>query len=91
MTDEFLSYAKVKHCGFNHDVAKHGIKEYVRGNAHTNVIEGFWSQFKRSVGGTYHCVSPKHIQFYVDEFAWRYNHRKSEIPFFDLLLRRVVL
>ena len=91
MTDEFRSYAKMKHYGFAHDFVKHGIKEYVRGNIHTNTIEGFWSQFKRSVKGTYHSVSPKHLQLYVDEFAWRYNHRKSEIPLFELLLQRVVL
>ena len=91
MTDEFLSYAKIKYCGFNHDVVKHGIKEYVRGDIHTNTIEGFWSQFNRSVSGTYHIISPKHLQLYVDEFAWRYNHRKFETPFFELLLQRVVL
>ena len=90
MTDEFLSYAKIRNYGLEHDVVKHGIKEYVRGNVHTNTIEGFWSQFKRSVKGTYHSVSPKHLQLYVDEFAWRYNHRASETPFFDLLLQRVV-
>ena len=62
MTDEFRSYAKMKHYGFDHDFVKHGIKEYVRGNVHTNTIEGFWSQFKRSTHGTYHSISPKHPQ-----------------------------
>ena len=54
--------------------------EYVRGNTHTNTIEGFWSQFKRSVHGTFHCVSPKHLQAYLDEFSFRYNHRDASLP-----------
>lgn len=89
-TDEFLSYADIGIYGFDHDVIKHKVKEYVRGIVHTNTIEGFWSQLKRSINGTYHKVSPKYLQFYVNEFAWRYNHRKSEIPFFQLLIRRLV-
>jgi len=75
--------------GYDHDVIKHKIKEYVRGKVHTNTIEVFWSQLKRSLHGTYHHVSPKYLQLYVDEFAFRYNHRKSETPFFQLLLRQM--
>jgi transposase-like protein len=90
-SDELSSYEKLKHYGFKHDVIKHRIKEYVRDEVHTNTIEGFWSQLKRSIDGTYHSVSPQHHQLYVDEFSWRYNHRSSENPFFELLLRRVVL
>ena len=89
-TDEFLSYRDIKKYDFDHDVVKHHIKEYVRGNVHTNTIEGFWSQLKRSIHGTYHSVSPQHLQLYVDEFAWRYNHRKSPTSLFELLLRKVV-
>lgn len=90
-TDEFQSYASMNKAGFEHDYIQHGIKEYVRGEVHTNTIEGFWSQLKRSIHGTYHSVSPKHLQFYVDEFAWRYNHRASSASIFHLLLQRVVL
>jgi len=90
-TDEFKSYASMNKAGFEHDFVKHGIKEYVRGDIHTNTIEGFWSQLKRSINGTHHSVSLKHLQLYVDEFAWRYNHRSLKIPFFCLLLQRVVL
>ncbi|MGH7900740.1 MAG: IS1595 family transposase, partial [Thermodesulfobacteriota bacterium] len=90
-TDEFLPYADVEKYGFNHDVIKHQIKEYVRGNVHTNTLEGFWSQLKRSIHGTYHSVSPKHLQLYVDEFAFRYNYRFSGISIFDLLLQKVVV
>jgi transposase len=91
MSDEFPPYYKVEKHGFEHEVIKHKIKEYVRGEVHTNTIEGFWSQLKRSIDGTYHSVSLKHLQKYVDEFSWRYNHRSSDVPFFDLLIRRVVL
>lgn len=89
-TDEFFSYQHIKNYDYDHDVVKHRIKEYVRGNVHTNTIEGFWSQLKRSIHGTYHSVSPKHLQLYVDEFAYRYNHRASSVPVFELLLQRVV-
>ena len=91
ISDEFPSYEKVAKLGFDHDVVKHGIKEYVRGNIHVNNMEGFWSQLKRSIDGTYHSVSPQHLQLYVDEFAWKYSHRKSAISLFDLLLSRAVL
>jgi len=89
-TDEFLSYRGLRKHDYDHDVIKHCIKEYVRGNVHTNTIEGFWSQLKRSIHGTYHSVSPQHLQLYVDEFAYRYNHRKSETPLFFLLMDRVI-
>jgi hypothetical protein len=58
------------------------VKEYVRGTVHTNSIEGFWSQLKRSINGTFHSVSRKHLQKYVNEFSYRYNRRKSGTPMF---------
>ncbi|MEX0895595.1 MAG: IS1595 family transposase [Patescibacteria group bacterium] len=88
MTDEFPVYNRVGRDGYLHEVVQHGIKEYVRGNAHTNTIEGFWSQVKRSISGTHHAVSPKYLQFYLNEFVWKYNHRDSVIPMFHLLLAR---
>ena len=78
-TDESNSYNKVESMGYGHEKVKHGKGEYVRGNTHTNTIEGFWSQFKRSVHGTFHCVSPKHLQAYLDEFSFRYNHRDASL------------
>ena len=79
-TDESNSYNKVESMGYGHEKVKHGKGEYVRGNTHTNTIEGFWGQFKRSVHGTFHCVSPKHLQAYLDEFSFRYNHRDASLP-----------
>lgn len=84
MTDEYGIYNRA-YQDFDHERVNHGRKEYVRGDAHTNTIEGFWGQLKRSIHGTYHFVSPRHLQRYIDEFAWRYNNRSNELPFFLLL------
>lgn len=75
VTDELRSYSRVRVSGYNHETVKHGAGEYVRGNIHTNNIEGFWSQLKRSISGTHHAVSPKYLQLYLDEFVYRYNLR----------------
>ncbi len=74
----------------NHDIIRHEFKEYVKGNIHTNTIEGFWSQLKRSITGTYHHVSRKYLQHYVDEFSYRYNRRESNEHLFFHLLSEVV-
>ena len=79
----------IKPQDFEHQKVNHGRKEYVRGDVHTNTIEGFWSQLKRSIDGTFHSVSPKHLQSYVNEFAWRYNHRNSDLHPFGLLLEKI--
>ena len=75
--------------GYAHGTVDHGRGEYVNGDTHTNNLEGFWSQLKRSINGTYHFVSPKYLQTYVNEFAYRYNYRSSEIHLFDLLLANI--
>ncbi|MBL7913867.1 MAG: IS1595 family transposase [Bacteroidia bacterium] len=65
----------------------HSIGEYVRGNVHTNGIEGFWSQLKRGIVGIYHQVSSKHLHRYCNEFSFRYNTRKvTEAERFDFAL-----
>ena len=63
---------------FNHESVKHSIGEYVRGMAHTNGIESFWSMLKRSHAWTYHKMSPKHLNRYVQEFAGRHNLRELD-------------
>lgn len=82
MTDEYMAYDLVKKEGYKHLRVNHGAGQYVKGMAHTNTIEGFWSQLKRSVNGTYHNVSPKYLQAYVNEFSYRYGKRNSEQPLF---------
>lgn len=88
-TDEYAVYNSVAKMGYDHATVDHGRGEYVNGDAHTNNLEGFWSQLKRCINGTYHFVSPKYLQSYVNEFAFRYNHRSSEIHLFDLLLANI--
>ena len=58
-----------------HDTINHSAGEYVRGDAHTNTIEGYFSIFKRGIIGTYHHVSPQHLKRYLGEFDFRYNER----------------
>ena len=73
-TDEFRSYSKLyKH--FYHSKVNHSKKEFVVGDVHTNNIENFWSILKRGVIGIYHKMSRKHLNRYVNEFAFRYNNR----------------
>lgn len=74
-SDEYGGYKKLSKMGYSHTTVTHSRLEYVRGTAHTNTIEGFWGQLKRSIDGTYHSVSPKYLQSYVNEFVFRYNLR----------------
>ena len=69
-TDDHRGY---KGLPYEHESVNHSKREYVRGNAHTNGIEGFWANLKRGYHGTYHCMSPKHLERYVTEFAGRHN------------------
>jgi hypothetical protein len=55
----------------------HSAKEYVRGNVHTNTVEGFFSIFKRGIYGTYQHVSSHHLHRYTAEFDFRYNNRSA--------------
>ena len=63
---------------FKHETVKHSISEYVNGMAHTNGIESFWALLKRGYHGTYHHMSEKHLQRYVNEFAGRHNDRERD-------------
>ena len=87
MTDEFKTYRKTRK-GYTHRTVNHSSGKYVRGTVHTNTIEGFWSQLKRSLSGTYHAVSPKYLQSYVDEFAYRYSKRHALSSLFFPMLAR---
>ena len=53
--------------------------EWVRGDVHTNTVEGVFSLFKRSIMGSFHQVSGKHLDRYLDEFEWRFNNRRTRI------------
>lgn len=75
VTDKWVGY---KHLGkeFPHQAVDHAAGEYVRGEAHTNTIEGYWAQLKRQIYGVHHWVSPKHLDRYISESSWRYNRRE---------------
>lgn len=60
-----------------HQKVNHSIGEYVRGDAHTNTIEGYFSILKRGIVGTYHHVSQQHLKRYLAEFDYRYNEREA--------------
>ena len=89
MTDELQSYRNLRGW-YTHRHVQHSLKLYVKGLTHTNTIEGFWSQLKRSLRGTYHSVSPKYLQHYVDEFAYRYSKRDWPTSLFFPMLARAV-
>lgn len=90
MTDEHKAYYWL-YSQFKHQVVNHSKGEYKKGvDAHTNSIEGFWSTLKRGVYGIYHHVSKKHLQHYVNEFAFRYNNRNNEF-IFDKLVGATIL
>ena len=55
----------------------HSAGSYVEGDIYTNTIEGFFGNLKTGMRGTYKKVSRKWLQSYLDEYAWRYNHRYS--------------
>jgi transposase len=87
-TDEFRSYRGLRKLGFRHGAVNHSRMQWVRGDVHTNTIEGFWSQFKNSVRGTHKSVSRKHMQKYLREFEFRFNHRRtSSSVMFDRLIQ----
>jgi transposase-like protein len=74
-TDELRSYFGLQ-ADYAHDVINH-TEMYVNGQIHLNGLENFWSLLKRGLGGTYVSVEPFHLFRYVDEQAFRYNHRKD--------------
>ena len=87
-TDELMSYRTLGNHGYEHHRINHSEGVYVSGDIYTNTIEGFWSLVKRGLGGVYHSVSAKHLQGYLNEYAWRYNERNAGRAMFDLLLWR---
>ena len=74
-TDEAKFYRAVGKEFASHERVHHAIKEYVRGDAHTNTIEGYFSIFKRGIKGIYQHCSERHLHRYLTEFDFRYNQR----------------
>jgi transposase-like protein len=77
MTDEDRTFTGVGWNFASHGTVKHSVDEYVRGDIHTNTIEGFFSILKRGVYGTYQHVSEAHLARYLAEFDFRYSNREN--------------
>ncbi len=87
-TDEYKGYWGLDKTYASHERIEHGLRVYVRGNVHTNTIEGFFGNVKNGIAGNYHGVSAKWLQGYVNEYAWRYNHRDDPRAMFATLMLR---
>jgi transposase-like protein len=75
-TDAHSGYELLNQEYAAHEAVNHSIQEYRRGEAYTNTVEGFFSLFKRTIHGTYHQISPKHLHRYCAETTYRFNSRK---------------
>jgi transposase-like protein len=88
-TDALLSYEGLA-SDYAHQVIDHAVA-YVDGQVHTNGLENFWSLLKRSISGTYVSVEPFHLFRYLDEQAYRFNHRKmTDAERFDAAVKGIV-
>ena len=89
MTDEAQHYKALGKEFTSHGGVAHADKEYVRGDIHTNSIEGAFGLFKRSVVGAFHQISAKHLPLYLDEFEFRFDNRENPYLFRDTILRLI--
>jgi transposase-like protein len=85
-TDEYQTYMKMPKARFDHEAVTHKTGVFVSGNVHTQTIDGFWSLLTSGIRGVYHNVSPKHLQGYLNEYVWRYNHRDDDAAMFLQLI-----
>ena len=88
-TDELRSYVDLETETRRHESVNHAAKEWVLGDVHTNSVEGVWSLFKRSIVGSFHKMSVKHMDRYLEELEWRHNNRNNPHIFVDTLARIV--
>jgi transposase len=86
-TDGYLPYRKLPRMGYEHRWTEHQKGQYYTPDSSTQNIENVWSHLKRGIKGVYRRVSPKYLQAYANEFAWRYSHRKDVSMFWSLMGR----
>ena len=86
-TDENLGYVGIGDEDTIHAAVNHAVEEWVRGEVHTNSAESVWSLLKRSIVGSYHQLSTKHLDAYLGELEWRFNNRENPYLFRDTLTR----
>jgi len=90
MTDESALYKNLTKRGFQREIVIHSGKEWVRGDCHTQNLDGFWSLLKRGIIGSYHQVSVKHLNRYISEFQFRFNAREDQEIFAAVVLNLVI-
>lgn len=90
VTDSHLGYRDLNLEFAGHETVNHDAGEYKRDNWHTNTIEGFWSQLKRTLKGTHIHCDAKYLQLYADEVAFRYMQRFNQATMFETILSHVV-
>ena len=88
-TDELPAYWGIEDADTKHRWVNHSAEEWVVGDVHTNSVESVWSLLKRSIIGSYHRVSIKHLDAYLDELEHRFNNRQNEYIFRDTLTKLV--
>ncbi len=84
-TDDHGAYRGIERKSYQHEALNHSANEYVKGLAHTNSIESVWAVLKRGLTGTFHHVSVKHLDRYVNEFAFRLNDGNCAVDTTDRL------
>jgi transposase len=89
-TDDFSAYSGINR-RWRHHTIDHSAQVYVMGHVHTQTVEGFFGLVKNAIHGVHHGVSKKWLQGYLNEFAWRWNHRDDREAMFRLLLHRAAL
>jgi transposase-like protein len=87
--DELPAYKPIEKKGIKHETVNHSANEWVRGDVHTNSVENIWSLLKRSIVGSYHQVSKKHLDAYLKELEWRFNNRENPYLFRDTVLKLI--
>lgn len=88
ISDEYRGYQKLRYTNHFHLQIDH-TKMFVDGDIHTNTIESFWAIVKRAFYGTYHRISVKYLQDYINKCSFRYNNRNIDNSF-DLILKNAI-
>jgi transposase-like protein len=88
-TDQHQSYMGIDDSNTRHETVNHNLDEWVRADVHTNTVEGVWSLLKRSIVGSYHHLSVRHLPAYLDEISFRFNNRNNPYLFRDTLLKLI--
>jgi len=88
-TDQHHGYQGIGDGDTRHETVSHNREEWVRGDVSTQGIESVWSLLDRSVVGSFHQISGKHLPAYLDEVSFRFNNRKNPFLFRDTILKLI--